>query len=382
MISERSLYLHLLRIFSASVVVIGHAKEFFFVHPSQGSPLLERLIHYLLSLGGSAVLVFFFLSGYLVGGKELRNFAHKSIDLRRYLFDRATRLEIVLIPALLFTYFLNYFTCGKVRNSLYCRADLTLWSHGAVHPMDSQSPLDFISNVFFFQGFKTEVWGGNGPLWSLSFEFWYYVIFISLLVVLGNIQQKKLHLDLIFAIPVLALSFFILDMKWLQYGTAWILGAAIPGVMHRFPMSGLTSRFKMHTRFKFILLVALFVLPSMLIMLMVPLLPGIFFMGLLLILSLYLTEQESLLSTGGSFKSIIIKGSGFSFSLYLIHFPLLALIASYLAPENRWNLSPLHIFYLIIIFLAVIGVAYVFAQITELRLLSLRKMLIPIFFKG
>ena len=87
MISERSLYLHLLRLFSASVVVIGHAKEFFFVHPSQGSPLLERLIHYLLSLGGSAVLVFFFLSGYLVGGKELRNFAHKSIDLRRYLFD-------------------------------------------------------------------------------------------------------------------------------------------------------------------------------------------------------------------------------------------------------------------------------------------------------
>lgn len=75
MISERSLYLHLLRLFSACVVVLGHAKEFFFIHPRQGDPLYERLIHYLLSLGGSAVLVFFFLSGYLVGGERVNKFS-------------------------------------------------------------------------------------------------------------------------------------------------------------------------------------------------------------------------------------------------------------------------------------------------------------------
>ena len=382
MISERSLYLHVLRLFSACVVVLGHAKEFFFVHPRQGDPLYERLIHYLLSLGGSAVLVFFFLSGYLVGGKELRNLAHRSINLKRYLFDRTTRLEIVLIPALMFTYLLNYITCGKARNSLYCQADLSLWSHGAVRPIDSQSPLHFFSNIFFLQGFKSEVWGGNGPLWSLSFEFWYYVVFISVLTVVSNIRQRKLQVDLLFSLPVLALSFFILDTKWLEYGLAWILGAAIPSIMKRIPMNAIPNSFKIFSYFKFVLLLVLFVLPSMLTMLVVPLLPAIFIMGVLLIGSLCLTGQESQLRTSGILNSIIIKGSGFSFSLYLIHFPLLALAASYVVPMNRWDLTPIHLLYLAMIFLTVLGVAYLFAQVTEFRLASLRKRLVPLFFKG
>ena len=66
MISERSLFLHLLRILPAFIVVLGHTKEFLFVHMNENANLPEKIIRLFLSLGSAAVLVFFFLSGYVV----------------------------------------------------------------------------------------------------------------------------------------------------------------------------------------------------------------------------------------------------------------------------------------------------------------------------
>ncbi len=59
MISERSLFLHYLRISSALIVCLGHTKEFLFVPMDESADLLEMLIRLFLGLGTSAVLVFF-----------------------------------------------------------------------------------------------------------------------------------------------------------------------------------------------------------------------------------------------------------------------------------------------------------------------------------
>lgn len=70
MLTERSLFLHYLRFYSALLVCFGHTKEFLFVHMDEKANLFEKVTRLFLGLGPSAVLVFFFLSGYLVGGKS------------------------------------------------------------------------------------------------------------------------------------------------------------------------------------------------------------------------------------------------------------------------------------------------------------------------
>ena len=77
MLSERSLFLHYLRFFSAVIVCLGHTKEFLFVHMDESAHLLEKVARLFLGLGPSAVLVFFVLSGYLVGGNEIVNLLRK-----------------------------------------------------------------------------------------------------------------------------------------------------------------------------------------------------------------------------------------------------------------------------------------------------------------
>ena len=117
-ISERSLYLHFLRFFSAVIVCLGHTKEFLFVHMDESAHVLEKVSRLFLGLGSSAVLVFFFLSGYLVGGNEIVNLIGKKLNFSHYIFNRLTRLWIVLLPALLATFAFNAFTCRNARDSL------------------------------------------------------------------------------------------------------------------------------------------------------------------------------------------------------------------------------------------------------------------------
>ena len=60
------------------------------------------------------------------------------------------------------------------------------WGSGpnAAHPY-SATFWTLLGNVFFLQTLTTPVWGSNGPLWSLAYEFWYYVCFPLLAYALG-----------------------------------------------------------------------------------------------------------------------------------------------------------------------------------------------------
>jgi peptidoglycan/LPS O-acetylase OafA/YrhL len=108
-------------------------------------------------LGREAVVVFFVLSGFLVGGRALRDLAERRFDGRRYAADRASRLYAVLLPALCLTA-----VCDAVRGG---------WSN-----VDNGMAV-FVGNLLFLQDVTTTVYGSNGPLWSLAFEAWYYALF-------------------------------------------------------------------------------------------------------------------------------------------------------------------------------------------------------------
>ena len=123
-----------------------------------------------------AVMVFFVLSGLLVGGSVAREIASTgTIALGSYLLKRAVRLGIVLWPALL----------------LAAVADWVAIRGGAVAdgvlPADIADSLTFgvlACNMVLLQTAACVQFGGVGALWSLFNEGWYYVIFPAIALAL------------------------------------------------------------------------------------------------------------------------------------------------------------------------------------------------------
>ena len=374
--SERSLFLHFLRIFSAVIVVISHAKDFFIKPLAETYSNFELIARLLMSLGGAAVLVFFFLSGFLVGGIEIERHTLGSEKHKKYFLDRVTRLWQVLLPALLLTYILNSFSCGNGRRSLYCSASIELASHADGAPVGDQSFNSLIGSIFFLQPFKGSVFGGNGPLWSLSYEFWYYITFYSILILLYSFIRKKFTYGLVFYILLSVIGASFLSLDWLLLGIVWFFGALSKYAITTIDRNYSVKNLIIMQRHKILKLTIFFVLPAMIC---VRLIPRAFIYCPILVFLLFcaIAFSSDQIKVGSQVerKNLIVVGSELSFSLYLIHFPILALFSTHLTADDRWTFSAVSVTLVAALTVFCIFVAFLFAFFTERRLISLRKKL-------
>ena len=153
-------WLDWLRGLAALMVLWHHGRQAWFVawsdlDPASQTPLNEFLF-FITGLGREAVVIFFVLSGWLVGGQALRAYQTGVYSLRGYLIARISRLYVVIVPALLLTAVIDYFG-------------------GAWAGQDHSLSL-FLVNLFSLQGLFGHAYGSNGPLWSLAYEWWFYVL--------------------------------------------------------------------------------------------------------------------------------------------------------------------------------------------------------------
>jgi peptidoglycan/LPS O-acetylase OafA/YrhL len=334
--------------------------------------VLEKMSRLFLGLGPSAVLVFFFLSGYLVGGNEIVNLIGKKLNFSHYFFNRLTRLWIVLLPALLATSVFNAFTCRNSRDSLYCLADSALASHAEIPPQFSQELSDFISNAFFLQPFKGTQWGGNGPLWSLSYEFWYYIVFFSIISVVSYLLKREISFGLILHLFILFLASRILNLDWLILGIIWLSGALASYFLKLDSLVTFNRKYQKPMAFKLTLLTVTFILPALISLRLFPRIFSFPIAILLLTISLSLTQNEKAIHSDGRLQKTIVRGSEYSFSLYLTHFPLIAMATSLFVPVDRWRMSPFGILVLMLLTLGALLTAYGFAWLTEFNLTQVR----------
>lgn len=189
-----SVHLDALRGFAALSVLLYHWRFAFFAIPDHlhQRPLL-RAAYFVCGLGQEWVIVFFVLSGYLVGGSVLRSVAGGRWSQRSYALARVTRLYVVLLPALLLGGVLDWVGMhlagtGDIYNG---NTGLTSISRD-VHTSLTLPTL--VANSLFLQtiklpglgGYSASVFGTNGPLWSLSNEFWYYLAFPLLVVLVAK----------------------------------------------------------------------------------------------------------------------------------------------------------------------------------------------------
>jgi peptidoglycan/LPS O-acetylase OafA/YrhL len=95
--------------------------------------LFPKLFYSITALGSQAVVIFFVLSGFLIGGSLADSMQRGSFDLERYLMARFVRIYIVYIPALVIT------------EAVFLLGSILLSDPGAGHvrPLFSQRQMDF-----------------------------------------------------------------------------------------------------------------------------------------------------------------------------------------------------------------------------------------------
>jgi peptidoglycan/LPS O-acetylase OafA/YrhL len=218
-----SAHLDLARGLAAAAVAFQHLRSLLLVDWPQTSAhsTLAAAVYFLAKFGHPAVIVFFVLSGFLVGSSGLRAAEKRTWSFSRYLLHRFLRLEIVLLPALLLGLLWDRVGIHVLHASALYNGD---W-----HLLVRQWPVDLswhalLGNAAFVQDILVPPFGTNSALWSLSYEFWYYVLFG--LLVTACMRATRLWRRLILAVLILVVAWFT-GFGVMLLAPLWFLGLGI-----------------------------------------------------------------------------------------------------------------------------------------------------------
>jgi peptidoglycan/LPS O-acetylase OafA/YrhL len=193
-------WLNLIRFLAALLVVVGHYRVAFFVEygllPATDKNPITMLFYFITRLGHESVLVFFVLSGFLVGGKSIVRIREHKFDVKSYALDRCVRIFLPLIGSLLFIIPI-YLVCN-------IKIDMLQW----------------LGNLLQLQGiFVAPV---TGPLWSLSYEVWFYIFFGAIGVIFSTYVKAR---EVVFGFAVLFICALIFTKLSATYLFIWLSGA-------------------------------------------------------------------------------------------------------------------------------------------------------------
>lgn len=211
---------------AALLVVVSHLRNIVFVDYEnvQYKTLFVKAFYFITGLGHEAVIVFFVISGLLVGGLSLSRWKSREIDYTRYFMNRFSRIYVVLLPALIaggiFDFIgLFYFN----RTGLYSHTTEFAMATLDFSVQDRLAAASFAASVFMLQPFVIAPFGSNGPLWSLSYEWWYYCIFAILLAFFGSKTRGR---KTILAIAMIGLA-ALLPLTLTLWMLVWLLGTGV-----------------------------------------------------------------------------------------------------------------------------------------------------------
>lgn len=215
--------LDFLRAAAALLVLFGHTRNWIFLnigaveHPG----LLLRLFYFVTVLQHEAVVIFFVLSGFLIGGRLADSVRQGSFDLAHYLISRFVRIYIVYVPALIVTEGIFFF--GSIL--------LSDPGYGHIRPLfnERQIALGGFQQAFChiagLQGFSCAAWDQNPPLWSLGYEWALYLIAPAIIQLIVWKAAAALRVMAIVLVCALVISICDDPGEVVFWFAAWFLGA-------------------------------------------------------------------------------------------------------------------------------------------------------------
>ena len=318
--------LHAIRGFASFYVVVYHSKfvlwcggrEYLQTHPKEGLSLLEKIIlgFNMMSVAGlQMVIVFFVLSGFFIA----YSFDKHQQTYKDFFVNRAIRIYVPYIGSMIvgaaILYFIGYFNPGIYHISINREFNIRLIN--AYHDFNFSN---LIKNLIFLK--DKEYIGFNIPYWSLLFEGLFY------LIVPFWVTRPKFYFYFSFALFIIGILFNINS----QYGN-------LCSFIFSYNIYFAVGQFLYHNLNRVTQWVASISYSKMILYLLCILL-----FGCTIIFDLYDRPIEYANITGGLFAcSLIVLFLSFeftdhpfllllkklgevSFSLYLIHMPILILV--------------------------------------------------------
>jgi peptidoglycan/LPS O-acetylase OafA/YrhL len=214
--------------------VLGHLRYFVLVDAGKVEHFSApwKLFYFIAGFGHQAVMIFFVLSGFLVGKNIYDACKRGQWSWTDYAIKRLSRLWIVLIPALVLTAVWDQIGIHVFHGAIYA-APPDAGSPAYVPPAGGGSiygPATFFANAFFLQTIVAPSFGTNGPLWSLANEFWYYVIFPLCFLAVRSDQRAIKRIG--FAALALTIC-LLLPGKIVLYGIVWLMGFGVVVIRDR-----------------------------------------------------------------------------------------------------------------------------------------------------
>jgi len=352
---------------AAILVVIHHARSIFYgsYYEISNPTILDTGLFCISMWGNCAVIVFFVLSGYFIGSSVLKAISENRFSWKHYIINRVSRLYIVLIPALIFTALVDY-------------VGMTQWGvDNAYADSANRTIIRWLGNVFMAQPTYVPQYGTITPVWSLSYEFWYYLLFPTLALLLSkNVSLKYCSAMILIAIVII----FFIQLKMASYFLIWMIGVVVA-------IAPIPEKWKSKKlRYAVIcFLVSIGVIGARI--LEYKLLPSYnhwsfqlcadFVMASLFAVLFYSTKAYSMGGQDFPFSNIHKRLAGFSYTTYLIHNPILVFIsAGALVNEGvalgRGRGDILRFMGLVVF---VVVCAYIFSIFTERKTGALRRRL-------
>lgn len=348
-------FLDLIRFGAALLVLFGHARGLLFEgiarveHPNavvRGFYLISGLQH-------EGVVMFFIVSGFLVGGSAWRLIARRRFEWGTYLVNRFARIYLVLLPA--FALVLALDVAGRhffLETRFY--GVLPLWPAGILDGWDwAQIPC----HLFAVQGLLCAPWGADPPLWSLGFEWGLYlvapVVFAGLLVPMP--PARRIAVLTVTILGLAALTWWNGD--WPVWFSFWMLGVAAARLFAagavKLPVA----------------LPGLFVGAVGLIVSRLAILPPLA-TDIMVGAGLALAVACPTVMAWPEGARAIERGAGFSYSLYLVHLPVCVFVGALLERFGHWPArlvqpDAVGLLGFAIMVAAALVTAYLFARCTE-----------------
>ena len=218
--------LDLVRGGSALIVVAQHLRNATMVdfQSTSQSPAWIKGFYFVTGLGHQAVVVFFVLSGFFVGGAALK--AGAQFQWTNYLSARLSRLWTVLIPCLLLTYAADsiiWATAPSVLDGAFAEK----WHSAPQSGAYAASLATAVGNLLFLQTIVVPVFGSNGPLWSLANEFWYYMLFPLMAMAAAQIGERPTVMRRAACALLAVLVLCFVPFSMLPGYVIWLLGLAV-----------------------------------------------------------------------------------------------------------------------------------------------------------
>lgn len=338
-----SIALDALRFLSALGVLAVHAADFYGL--AEQMPFTLRLSH-------SCVVVFFVLSGLVIADSALR----RRTSLRDYALARTARIVPVAVPAVL----------------------LSALAYAGMKALDGPLLADFAAkgahSVFASLTFLSQSpwlgapsWG-NQPYWSLCYEVWYYALFGAGFFLCGwqrvavlAVMALLAGFNVVLLFPLWLAGAWLNRSAWARslsagQGVTYLLGcAAMLQVIRLFDLNALLW---LRGQVPFALGMSEWVLSD-------------YALTATVVVALAALRPLAHLAADWleRWQAPIRWAAGFSFSLYLFHFPVLDLLERFgpqLPPGAWWVLAPI---------VVTLALCAAIAQLTERRTPVLRRWL-------